>query len=62
MKKSKTKKISAADFDVAFEQEDVIPHLDLKSVKACYPTQHHHVGKMTNVDFPYQIDNNKKPG
>lgn len=49
MNTSKHKKIKASDFDAAFEQGDVIEHLDLKSVKACYPTQR------ISIDFPKNI-------
>ena len=49
MNPSKHKKISASDFDTAFEQGDVTEHLDLKSVKACYPTQR------ITIDFPKNI-------
>ena len=49
MNTSKHKKISAVDFDTAFEQGDVTEHLDLKSVKACYPTQR------ITIDFPKTI-------
>lgn len=45
----KRKKVKAADFDVAFEQGDVIEHLDLKSVKARYPVQR------ISIDFPKNI-------
>ena len=49
MNTSKHKKIKASDFDAAFEQKDVTEHLDLKSVKACYPTQR------ISIDFPKNI-------
>ena len=49
MNTSKHKKISASDFDAAFEQGDVTEHLNLKSVKACYPTQR------ISIDFPKNI-------
>lgn len=49
MKTSHRKKIKAVDFDEAFEQGDVTDHLDLKSVKAHYPTQR------INIDFPKNI-------
>ena len=49
MNTSKNKKIKAPDFDNAFEQGDVTTHLDLKSVKACYPTQR------ISIDFPKNI-------
>jgi hypothetical protein len=45
----KHKKIKASDFDATFEQSDVTEHLDLKSVKACYPTQR------ISIDFPKNI-------
>ena len=49
MKTLKRKKIRAADFDVAFENGNVIEHLDLKSVKAHFPTQR------VSIDFPKNI-------
>ena len=49
MKTSKDKKIKASDFDTAFEKGDVTEHLDLKSVKARYPTQR------ISIDFPKNI-------
>lgn len=49
MNTSKYKKIKASNFDDAFEQGDVTAHLDLKSVKACYPTQR------ISIDFPKNI-------
>ena len=49
MNTSKHKKTKASDFDAAFEQGDVTEHLDLKSVKACYPTQR------ISIDFPKNI-------
>jgi len=45
----KSKKIKAADFDVKFEKEDMIEYLDLKSIKANYPTQR------ITIDFPKNI-------
>lgn len=49
MNTSKHKKIKASDFDTAFEEGDVAEYLDLKSVKACYPTQR------VSIDFPKNI-------
>jgi len=49
MNTSKHKKIKASNFDAAFEQGDVTEHLNLKSVKACYPTQR------ISIDFPKNI-------
>lgn len=49
MSTSKHKKIKASDFDTVFEEGDVIEHLDLKSVKASYPTQR------ITIDFPKNI-------
>ncbi len=49
MNTSKHKKIKASDFDATFEQGDVAEHLDLKSVKACYPMQR------ISIDFPKNI-------
>lgn len=46
---SNRKKITASDFDKSFENDDVIEHLDLKSVKACFPTQR------ISIDFPKNI-------
>jgi len=45
----KHKKIKASDFDTAFEDGDVTEHLDLRSVKANYPTQR------ITIDFPKKI-------
>ena len=41
--------MKASDFDTAFEEGDVVEHPDLKSVKACYPTQR------ISIDFPKNI-------
>jgi len=49
MNTSKDKKVKASDFDAAFEKGDVTEHLDLKSVKARYPTQR------ISIDFPKSI-------
>jgi hypothetical protein len=49
MNTSKGKKIKAADFDSHFDQGDVIQHLELKSIKAQYPTQR------ISIDFPKSI-------
>ena len=49
MTASKSKKIRASEFDKAFEQEDVIEHLDLNSVKTRYPTQR------ISIDFPKKV-------
>lgn len=49
MSKSKSRKIKAADFDKAFDEGDVVEHLDLKSVKARYPLQR------ISIDFPKNI-------
>ncbi len=49
MNTSKRKKIKASEFDIAFENSDVTEHLDLKTVKACYPTQR------ITIDFPKNI-------
>ena len=47
---SKNKKISASDFDTAFDDEDdVVEHLDVKSAKARYPMQR------ISIDFPKHI-------
>ena len=51
MNTSKHKKIKATELDTAFEQGDIIEHLDLKSIKACYPTQR------ISIDFPKNILN-----
>lgn len=45
----KDKKTRAADFDANFEDGDITEHLDLKSVKAYYPTQR------ITIDFPKKI-------
>lgn len=50
MKMSKHKKLSASDFDDAFDQGgDMSEHLDIKSAKARYPTQR------ISIDFPKNI-------
>lgn len=36
---SKTGKVKAKEFDAAFEEGDVSAHLDIKTIKAHYPTQ-----------------------
>lgn len=46
---SKRKKIKAIDFDEGFDEGDVAEYLDLKSVKARYPTQR------ISIDFPRNI-------
>lgn len=45
----KPKKISATEFDDAFDNNDVTIHLDAKSAKARYPTQR------ITIDFPKNI-------
>lgn len=45
----KDKKIKASDFDDAFEHGNVTGHLDMKSIKAHYPTQR------ITIDFPKNI-------
>jgi len=45
----KRKKIKASEFDAAFEKGDVTNHLNLKTVKARYPTQR------ISIDFPKKI-------
>ena len=49
MKSSKHKKINAADFDAAFEKEEVTKHLNIKSAKARFPSQR------ISIDFPRNI-------
>lgn len=50
MTKLKSKKIKASDFDNAFDEgDDLIEHLDIKSVKARFPTQR------ISIDFPKNI-------
>lgn len=49
MNTSKRKKITASDFDAAFEKGEVEEYLDLKSVKARFPTQR------ISIDFPKNI-------
>ncbi len=49
MKTSKQKKIKASDFDAAFDEGEVTEYLDLRSVKAQYPTQR------ISIDFPKNI-------
>jgi hypothetical protein len=46
---SKNKKVKASAFDSAFDEGDVIEHLDVNSVKARYPTQR------ISIDFPKQV-------
>lgn len=46
MKTSNTKHITAADFDLAFNQEDILDHLEVKSVKTRQPVQR------ISIDFP----------
>lgn len=46
---SKNKKIRAAEFDEAFEQGDVLEHLDINSLRARYPTQR------ISIDFPKKV-------
>ena len=43
------KKISAKEFDKVFDEGDITPHLDLKSIKVRNPIQR------INVDFPQEI-------
>lgn len=45
----KPKKIKAKEFDSAFEQADVMEHLDLGSIKVRYPMQR------LSIDFPKNI-------
>jgi hypothetical protein len=45
----KHKRIKAEDFDRAFEEGDVIEHLDLKSAKVRYPVQR------ISIDFPVNV-------
>jgi len=45
----KNKKIKASDFDADFERGDIVEHLDLKAVKARYPTQR------MSIDFPKNV-------
>ena len=45
----KNKKMTAADFDKAFSEGDVVEHLDLGSVKSRYPQQR------ISIDFPKNI-------
>ena len=49
MRPSKNKKISAAEFDEAFDKGDVTKYLDLKSAKAKYPI--HRI----NIDIPQEV-------
>ncbi len=49
MSTSKQKKIKTADFDAAFEDGDIVEHLDLNSIKVRYPTQR------ISIDFPKKI-------
>ncbi|MDX2346178.1 MAG: CopG family transcriptional regulator [Legionella sp.] len=49
MTASKSKKIHASEFDEAFEQGEVLGHLDINSVKARYPTQR------ISIDFPKKV-------
>ena len=49
MKKSSKKKITAKEFDEAFEKGDVTEYLDLKSLKVHHPVQR------INVDIPKEM-------
>jgi len=49
MKTSKTKKIRAKDFDKAFEEGDVTPYLNMKSLKVNNAMQR------ISIDFPKGI-------
>ena len=49
MSTSKKNNIKASDFDKAFDEGDVTEFLDLKSVKAKYPTQR------VSIDFTRNI-------
>lgn len=49
MNKKETKKITASEFDRAFEDGSVAEHLDLKTAKVDYPVQR------INIDIPREI-------
>ena len=49
MRTLKNKTMKAADFDEAFENGDVVEHLNQKSVKVHYPVQR------ISIDFPRNI-------